>query len=664
TDVPKAIPDKGTTTSELVVDDTGPILDLDVRVKITHPWDSNMDVFLIAPDGTRVELFTDVGGMSDNFDDTTLDDEASQSITEGSAPFSGSFRPEGSLADFDGMDIGGTWTLEVTDDWEDDTGTLESWCLIATLEFKEPLPAPVIQTESKTPGGMHDTVTWNDVGETTEFSAAGVPVSIPDNGKRTSELDVRGIGMIEDLNVKLNISHSQASDLDVFLVAPDGTRVELFTDVGGSGDDFRDTTLDDEASVSIKDGSAPFSGSFKPEGKLANLRGKDIHGVWTLEVTDDSSSTSGTLNSWSLIADLADIFYCAECATDKNFNTVVADSGWIMDTSHRFTGLDPDRQYWYRVKARPMDAWLQTSQADFETDVLTNVETTADGDVVLASGGGGSGPEVHVIENPSFEDNGSWWIGSNNVVLLYLGTGFWSTDLWSYDGRWTAGVVFDPDFFFAKGDFAYFRQPDIDWTGVKTLVFDYCSYNGSELISKVIIGDEVVWSNTHTSGRGLHYDVTVDVSHINGLQGLKLQVEVDRSGWINAAIFWDNLRTYGPGGEPVGNIVSTPISIGADDMWDVLAFDGTTPAGTKLTADILPASGSNPIGSWRQMPSSNAAPSVIDINALTTKTIRLRANLETSNTANTPALHSWLLTCALAGRESDWSNVESSLQSP
>ncbi|MFH1717048.1 MAG: hypothetical protein ABIF19_06830, partial [Planctomycetota bacterium] len=47
TDVPKAIPDKGTTTSELVVDDTGPILDLDVRVKITHPWDSNMDVFLI-----------------------------------------------------------------------------------------------------------------------------------------------------------------------------------------------------------------------------------------------------------------------------------------------------------------------------------------------------------------------------------------------------------------------------------------------------------------------------------------------------------------------------------------------------------------------------------------------------------------------------------------
>ncbi len=660
TDVPKAIPDTETITSEVDVSETGPILDLDVRITITHPWDSNMDVFLIAPDGTRVELFTDVGGMSDNFTDTTLDDEAGQSITEGSAPFTGSFRPEGSLADFDGKDIGGTWTLEVTDDWENDVGTLESWCLIATLEFKEPLPAPVIKTEAKVPGGIRDTVTWDDIGETTEFSASGMPVQIPDNAKKTSEMSVRGIGVIEDLNVKLNISHRKASDMDVFLIAPDGTRVELFTDVGGEGENFSDTILDDEASVSIKDASAPFSGSYRPEGKLANLRGKDIHGVWTLEVTDDSSSISGTLNSWSLIANLADIYYCAECATDKNFNNVVAESGWITETSHRFTGLDSNKQYWYRVKARPMSAWIQTSQADFETDVLTNVETTADGDVVLANSGGGEGPELHVIQNPSFEQNANWWFGSNDPVLLFLYTGFWRTDLWSYDGLRVAGVVFDPVLYFGKGVYAYIRQPDIDWTGVKTLVFDYCTWNGSELISKVIIGDEVVWTHTHTSGRGLHYNVEVDVSHINGIQGLKLQTEVDRGGWINAAVFWDNLRTYGPSGEPTGDIVSVPVSIGADDIWDVLVFDGTTLTGTNLTVDILPATGTNPIGSWKQMPSSNDAPSVIDINALNNKTIRLRANLQTSNPANSPMLHSWLLTSALAGRESDWSNVESS----
>ena len=37
-----------------------------------------------------------------------------------------------------------------------------------------------------------------------------------------------------DLNVTLNMTHTRDEDLDVFLIAPDGTRVELFTDVGGT----------------------------------------------------------------------------------------------------------------------------------------------------------------------------------------------------------------------------------------------------------------------------------------------------------------------------------------------------------------------------------------------------------------------------------------------
>jgi len=655
TDVPKEIPDRATATSELDIDEAGPILDLDVKVTITHPWDSNMDVFLIAPDGTRVELFTDVGGMSDNFIDTVLDDDASQSITEGSAPFTGSFRPEGSLADLAGMDIGGTWKLEVSDDWEDYVGTLESWCLIATLEFAEPLPAPVIRTEAKGSGGMHDTVLWNDVGETTGFSAPGMPMTIRDNRQETSEMDVRGIGVIEDLNVQLNISHRNASDMDVFLIAPDGTRIELFTDVGGSDDDFRDTILDDEASASIKNGSAPFSGSYRPEGKLANLRGKDIHGVWTLEVTDDSAPTSGTLNSWKLIADLADIYYCAECATDRNFNDVVDESGWITETSHRFTGLNADREYFYRVKARPMSAWLQTSRADFDTDMLTNVDTTADGDVVLR--GGGAGQELYVVDNPGFEDNGGWLIGFNNQYILVGGC---NSVLWVSEGNWAGCVLFGEDYFYFTNDSAYFRQ-QVDWTGISAFKFDYCSMFGGNLRASVLIGNTVVWTKSLSDATTEpHFDETIDVSALSGYRELKLLVEVETLGSFTAGVFWDNLRTYGPGGEPTGNIISTPVSINADDIWDVLVLDGTTPPGTKLTVDILPASGTNPIGSWKQMPSSNDVPSVIDINSLNTKTIRLRANLETSNTANTPMLHSWVLTSAAAGRESDWSNVKSS----
>ncbi len=126
---------------------------------------------------------------------------------------------------------------------------------------------------------------------------------IPDPGTVTSTIIVADNYLIADLNITLNIDHNRASDLDVFLIAPDGMRVELFTDVGGNGDDFTGTTLDDQAGTSITQGSAPFTGNYRPEGNLSDFVGRNMSGTWTLEVTDDSSNggqnASGTLLSWS-----------------------------------------------------------------------------------------------------------------------------------------------------------------------------------------------------------------------------------------------------------------------------------------------------------------------------------------------------------------------------
>lgn len=389
-DVPKAIPDAGTTTSTLAIPDAGIIVDLNVKLNISHPSDGNLDIYLIAPDGTRVELFTDVGGISSDFEDTILDNEAALSITEGSAPFTDSYRPEGSLADLYDKDINGTWTLEVTDDWSSNTGTLNSWSLIVKLEAKGPLPSPVIKGESNLPGGICDTISWDDVGEICQYESS-VAEAVPDEGTLTSTLVIDNMGVIEDLNVKVNISHGWDSELDVYLIAPDETRVELFTDVGGSQDDFIDTILDDEATLSITGGSAPFTGPYRPEGSLDDLIGKDIQGAWALEVTDDSWFGSGTLNSWSLMIDKADVLYYAECATDPDFGNIVASTGWIIDENCTFTGLDQNEEYWYRAKARPLKTWSQTSQEDFETDTLSDTKVTSDGDVVLGGGGGGGG---------------------------------------------------------------------------------------------------------------------------------------------------------------------------------------------------------------------------------------------------------------------------------
>ncbi|NQU21078.1 MAG: proprotein convertase P-domain-containing protein, partial [Candidatus Nealsonbacteria bacterium] len=132
TNVPRAIPDLGTVTSTLTVPDTLIVTDVNVELSIAHTWNEDLDVYLIGPDNTRVRLFTDVGDDTENFFGTILDDEADVSITAGTGPFTGSFRPEGSLGNFDGKDARGTWTLEVTDDEEWLDGTLESWSLTFT----------------------------------------------------------------------------------------------------------------------------------------------------------------------------------------------------------------------------------------------------------------------------------------------------------------------------------------------------------------------------------------------------------------------------------------------------------------------------------------------------------------------------------------------------
>ena len=59
------------------------------------------------------------------------------------------------------------------------------------------------------------------------------------SGLSTSQLSA-SLGLI---SVCLNISHTYDSDLNVFLIAPDGTTVNLFTGIGGGGDNFTNTCL-------------------------------------------------------------------------------------------------------------------------------------------------------------------------------------------------------------------------------------------------------------------------------------------------------------------------------------------------------------------------------------------------------------------------------------
>ncbi|MEJ2703015.1 MAG: proprotein convertase P-domain-containing protein [Sedimentisphaerales bacterium] len=140
-DVPKAIPDwgwntqknaDGEVTSTLSVPDSVTIKDLNVELDITMPGgsDADLNAYLTSPDGKQVKLFDDVGVYTSNFTNTILDDEGSTSVTNGKGPFTGIYKPEGKLSDFNGRDTEGTWKLKIVDDWPGGPGTLNSWRVV------------------------------------------------------------------------------------------------------------------------------------------------------------------------------------------------------------------------------------------------------------------------------------------------------------------------------------------------------------------------------------------------------------------------------------------------------------------------------------------------------------------------------------------------------
>lgn len=119
---------------------TTPIANVTASAYITHPYDSDLAISLVAPDGTTLYLSTGNGGSSDNYGascpadtgGTTFDDAASTAITAAAAPFAGAFRPQQPLSLFigkSGSAVNGVWKLHVADVMAPDSGAVQCWTL-------------------------------------------------------------------------------------------------------------------------------------------------------------------------------------------------------------------------------------------------------------------------------------------------------------------------------------------------------------------------------------------------------------------------------------------------------------------------------------------------------------------------------------------------------
>jgi subtilisin-like proprotein convertase family protein len=138
-------------TSSILVNDSFDIQDIHVTVNITHPGIGDLEVDLTSPMGTTVRLHNGSGGNGDDIV-TTYD-----LVTAPDGP--------GSMTDFDGEDVSGTWLLKVVDTAANNVGQLNNWSLDIDGVFSltcDPVPCKVFAAASVFPdlvcGGISATV--------------------------------------------------------------------------------------------------------------------------------------------------------------------------------------------------------------------------------------------------------------------------------------------------------------------------------------------------------------------------------------------------------------------------------------------------------------------------------------------------------------------------
>lgn len=284
----------------------------DVQVSLTnfsHAVPDDVDLMLVAPNGNKVILMSDVGGSNAAANlNLVFADGAASSLPDSGALSSGTFKPTNfeagdafpapapggnptgnRLSALNGSVANGNWQLFLVDDTGANAGSINGgWNLFLQSSV--------------------DAVGIPDVGIAQPYSS----------DRRISSL----AGTVTKATVTLtNFSHISPDDVDIMLVAPNGRRITLMSDVGGTTEvGALNLTFDDTAPAGLPDSGVLTSGTFKPtdfepgdafpapapQGALTGTTldafyGSAPNGLWKLYVVDDTGGNPGSIaGSWSL----------------------------------------------------------------------------------------------------------------------------------------------------------------------------------------------------------------------------------------------------------------------------------------------------------------------------------------------------------------------------
>jgi M6 family metalloprotease-like protein len=238
-----AIPDNRADgiTDTIVIHQEATIVSTNVTLDITHTYRGDLRVTLLTPWAEAIVLHERYqGGSADNIQRT---------IDETGVP---------ALADLGGRNTRGEWGLLVQDLASADIGELNHWALEFTV-LQGPT-GPVVLEEMP---GDH------------------IPDNAPQGIQRVLTTDASGV--VDSVEVSVDITHTWISDLRISLLSPAGTEIVLHDRSGGSSDDVATT----------------YTAATTPA--LEALSGQPISGQWRLAVSDHASRDLGKLNSWRLV---------------------------------------------------------------------------------------------------------------------------------------------------------------------------------------------------------------------------------------------------------------------------------------------------------------------------------------------------------------------------
>jgi subtilisin-like proprotein convertase family protein len=134
-------------------------------------------------------------------------------------------------------------------------------------------------------------------------ASTNVPITIGTTANITinSTLNIPSGGIISDVNITMNVTHTWINDLTATLISPSGTQVQLFARPCTSGSILNiNATFDDSGSNVVCGTNPGISGTVKSTQLLSAFNGESSTGTWTLRILDSFNQDGGSLDSWNL----------------------------------------------------------------------------------------------------------------------------------------------------------------------------------------------------------------------------------------------------------------------------------------------------------------------------------------------------------------------------